>query len=101
MDINQKLKTDNACSPRGAAMGRKSWGLTEHRTKPMMMYVQRIKLIGGGYDLGGAYWGDGSIYPLFCAWAEDIDARVFVRAKDREEAKLKIKDSFVNAKFFR
>lgn len=80
-------------------MGRAAWGLDEHRNRPMMMYVQRVRLTNGGYDSGGAYWGDGT--PLFCGWAENLDARVFVRAKDRALAKRAVKEHFVNAIFFR
>ena len=100
MDINAKLKADNVSSVRGAPMGRMNWGLVEHRDRPMMMYLQRVRFIDGGYDLGGAYWGGGG-EPLFCAWAEDDEARVFVRAKDRRAAKLLVKEHFRNAKFFR
>lgn len=100
MDINAMLKADNVSSVRGAPMGRHDWGLIEHRDRPMMMYLQRVRFIDGGYDLGGAYWGGGG-EPLFCAWAEDIEARVFVRAKDRRAAKLKVNERFPNAKFFR
>ena len=101
MDINAKLKAAPAYSARGADMGRMNWGLAEHRERPMMMYLQRVRFIDGDYDLGGAYWGGPPSLPLFCAWAEDDEARVFVRAKDRTAAKLKVKDYFPNAKFFR
>ena len=100
MDINAKLKADNMSSVRGAPMGREDWGLTEHRKRPMMMHLQRVRFIDGDYDLGGAYWGGGG-EPLFCAWAEGIEARVFVRAKDRDAAKLKVNEHFPNARFFR
>ena len=100
MDINAKLKASNASSVRGADMGRRDWGLIEHHERPMMMYLQRVRFIDGDYDLGGAYWGGGGD-PLFCAWAEDDEARVFVRAKDRGAAKLEVKRYFPNAKFFR
>ena len=66
----------------------------------MMMYLQRVRFIDGDYDLGGAYWGGGGD-PLFCAWAEGVDARVFVRAKDRTLAKRAVKEHFINAMFFR
>ena len=101
MDINRLLKASPVGSVRGAPMGRCNWGLTEHRNRPMMMYVQRVKLIDGDYDLGGAYWGGPPSLPLFCAWAEDDEARVFVRAENRNAAKLRVKEHFPNAKFFR
>ena len=100
MDINAKLKANTVSSFRGAPMGRADWGLAEHREHHMVMNLQRVKLIDGDYDLGGAYWGGGG-EPLFCAWAEGIEARVFVRAKDRRAAKLKVNEHFLNAKFFR
>ena len=101
MDINAKLKAANAVTQRGAAMGRADWGLNEHRNRPMMMYVQRVKFVDGDYDLGGAYRGSHPRDLLFCAWAEGVNARVFVRAKDRSHAKREIKKHFVNVKFFR
>ena len=100
MDINAKLKASPAYSAHGAPMGRCDWGLAEHREHHMVMNLQRVKFIDGDYDLGGAYWGGGG-EPLFCAWAEGIEARVFVRAKDRRAAKLKVNEHFPNAKFFR
>ena len=39
MDINAKLKAAPAHSVRGADMGRRDWGLSEHRWCPMMMYL--------------------------------------------------------------
>ena len=101
MDINAKLKASNASSVRGADMGRRDWGLIDHHEHPMTMYLQRVRLVDGDYDLGGAYWGGPPSLPLFCAWAEDDEARVFVRAKDRNVAKLEVKQYFPNAKFFR
>jgi len=100
MDINAKLKADNVSSVRGAPMGRMNWGMNDHYKRPMMMYLQRVRFIDGDYDLGGAYWGGGGD-PLFCAWAEDDEARVFVRAKDHNAAKLEVKEYFPNAQFFR
>ena len=44
-----------------------------------------------GAPMGRADWG----------LAEGIEARVFVRAKDRDAAKLKVNEHFLNAKFFR
>ena len=100
MNINAKLKAAPVNCSRGAPMGRSDWGVTRHRWCPMMMYLQRVRLIDGGYDLGGAYWGSGGD-PLFGAWAEDDEARVFVRAKDRTAAKLEVKRHLPNARFFR
>ena len=100
MDINAKLKAAPVNCSRGAPMSRMNWGMNDHYKRPMMMYLQRVRFVDGDYDLGGAYWGGGG-EPLFCAWAEDIEARVFVRAKDRRAAKRKVNEHFPNAKFFR
>ena len=101
VDINAKLKADSLCCARGAPIGRMNWGMNDHYKRPMMMYLQRVRFVDGDYDLGGAYWGGHPSEPLFCAWAEAVDARVFVRAKDRTAAKLEVKEYFPNAKFFR
>lgn len=101
MDINAKLRASPAYSSRGADMGRRDWGLIEHRNRPMMMHLQRVSFVDGDYDLGGAYWGGCPSEPLFCAWCETVDARVFVRAKDRTLAKRAVKEHFINAMFFR
>ena len=90
MNINAKLKATPAYSARGAPMGRMNWGMNDHHKRPMMMYLQRVRFIDGDYDLGGAYWGGPPSLPLFCAWAEDDEARVFVRTKDRNAAKLEV-----------
>ena len=100
MDINAKLQESDVSSAGGAPMGRSNWGMNDHYKRPMMMYLQRVRFVDGDYDLGGAYWGGGG-EPLFCAWAEDIEARVFVRAEDRRAAKRKVNEHFPNAKFFR
>ena len=100
MDINAKLKADPVNCSRGAPMGRRDWGLIEHKNRPMMMHLQRVSFVDGDYDLGGAYWGGGG-ESLFCAWAEGVDARVFVRAKDRTLAKRAVKEHFINAMFLR
>lgn len=101
MDINAKLKAAAAddASQYDASTGRKNWGLFDYRHRPMLMYVQRVRLTAEGCDPGGVYWGDGT--PLFCGWAADLSARVFVRAKDRALAKRAVKEHFINAKFFR
>jgi hypothetical protein len=99
MDINQQLKNAPVDCGRGSPMGRPDWGTIEHRYHPMMMYLQRIKFIDGDYDLGGAYWGGHPSAQLWCGWAENIDARAFVRAKNRESAKEAVRLRFPNAKF--
>ena len=61
------------------------------------MKIKTQDLIGPG-----AYWGSyPSPTPLYCAWAEDDEARVSDRAENRNAAKLRAKEHFPNAKFFR
>lgn len=60
---------------------------------PYVFHIQRIKMVDGDYDAGGAYWGGGG-QPLYCAWApagEDTDeCRVFLRANTLDDAKADI-----------
>lgn len=51
----------------------------------------RVRLDSGGYDPGGAYWGIGA--PLYYAFDEDGNSQ-YLRARDRAEAKAKLKDRF-------
>lgn len=46
MDINAKLKASPIGSVRGAPMGRMDWGVTEHRDRSMVMYLQRVRFVG-------------------------------------------------------
>jgi hypothetical protein len=60
--------------------------------------LRRIRLNGGGYDSGGAYWGIGT--PLY--WADDGEGTErFLRARTRELAKTTIREEFPEAKFWK
>ena len=94
-DINKILARpeNNACSRRGAQMGRSS----QTEGKPERLYLQRIHYEDGCYDRGGAYWGGPSptMGVMWCAFSSEttrneIPIRVFVRARDRDEAKRKV-----------
>jgi hypothetical protein len=62
------------------------------------LYLCRLRLDSGGYDEGGAYWGDGE--PLY--WATDgAGVHVFRRAPDRDTAKRIILEQFPAARFYR
>lgn len=84
-------------SDRGAPMGR------YHTRIPAgtKCFLQRVHLVDGDYDRGGAYWGGYPALPLFCAWADLEDGQVvtYVRAHDREDAKLQL--SKLGVEFFR
>ena len=63
-----------------------------------------VYLDSGGYDEGGAYWGIGD--PLYCAYYEvdeELEGRLFIRAKNREEAKKHVRHRYrwPDAKFYR
>lgn len=60
----------------GAPMGRADTGATPVQKVRVFM----VKLDSGGYDDGGAYWGQGM--PLWCA-TDGADYRRFVRADSR------------------
>lgn len=81
---------------RGANMGRRSHIPDDPDQK---LRMERVKFYDGDYDQGGAYWGGGrGTLPLFCAWNET--ATVWVRAKNRAEAKTEVRKSIKGARFF-
>ena len=68
----------------GAPMGRQE-SPVEDFTGPV--YLQKVPMVDGDYDEGGAYWGGGT--PLYCAWDEK-GMQSTVRAKDSSAAKKKL-----------
>lgn len=74
---------ERAGSPRGAPMGRHSDPASGVPALPVNLDAVPLD---GGYDAGGAYWGDH--LSLFCAWVEPAATgwRLFVRAASRREA---------------
>lgn len=92
MDINTILARpeNNATSVYGAAMGRKN----QTEGKPERLHLQQLKMVDGDYDTGGAYFGGWTKESggMYCAFSHknttnDRMIRVFVRAKNRNEAK--------------
>lgn len=49
------------------------------------VYLQRVPMVDGDYDAGGAYWGKGTT-PLYCVWDKEGHVRYF-RAKSIKDAK--------------
>lgn len=79
----------------GAPLGRGcEYDLTEEADFPI--YLRRIPLNNGGYDIGGAYWG----FPndLYAYGFEDVVQ--FVRADSRQAAKDKIRERHPNVRFY-
>ena len=88
-DINEILKMPchKAYSSRGADMGRPNQLIG----KPEPLKLQRLKMVDGDYDTGGAYWGGVPSLPMWCAFStkdskNDPPIMVFVRGQDRKEA---------------
>ena len=69
----------------GAPMGRVS-EIAEFPNQKI--FVQHVPLHDGGYDSGGAYWGEGQ--PIFWYHSDDSATSAFIRADSFEEAKSKI-----------
>jgi hypothetical protein len=91
IDINKilALPTNKGCNQYGAVMGRRN----QTEGTPERLHLQRLRMVEWAYDTGGAYWGMGT--PLYCAFSpEDTEnefpIRVFVRAINRGDAKLKV-----------
>ena len=90
-DINTILARpcNRACGPYGADMGRRD----NIEGNPEKLLLQRMRMVDGDYDTGGAYWG-GTAGAMYCAFSADsattneIPVMVFVRARSREEAKV-------------
>lgn len=87
---------------RGAQLGRPTLngGFTVTGSHPMTL--RRVRLDSGGYDRGGAYWGintRGAILYYFEGPITDISG--YVRAADREDAKVEVRKLHPNARFFR
>ena len=88
MNINDILRAENVSSNRGAPMGRSD--ITEN--PGASVHVQRVYFEDGDYDYGGAYWGGSS--PLFCAFSDAGDFRVFIRADTRPDALRQVREDF-------
>jgi len=95
-DINKILARpcNKACDAYGSSMGRRD----QREGTPERLHLQKLRFVGGDYDTGGAYWGGGSKDgAIYCAFSpedteNDVPIMVFVRARNREEAKHKIRD---------
>lgn len=111
MTITDTQIFPNVSSPRGAPMGRSNiMGYPTHGSP--LLYLRRFHLVDGGYDVGGAYWGNNG-EPLYVAFnaeyiehGDDPDAElgaVFLtfRAKNRDDAKRQVREIYPAARFWR
>lgn len=95
-DINEILArpAHHASSQYGARMGRGN----QTQGEPEKLHLQRMRFVDGDYDTGGAYWGGNSrAGVMYCAFSPDDTVnnppvRVFVRAKNRADAKEAVLD---------
>ena len=62
----------------------------------------RLKWVDGDYDSAGTYWGGGNGDSIYYATGDcgDVQAKVFVRAKSRNEAKSLVREFLPRACFF-
>lgn len=95
-------------------MGRRNT-LPEDRSLPVKLRLVRLRWVDGDYDQGGAYWGCSRHYPshgkgyapainfIYRALGDcdEVRAEIFVRAKDRNEAKDQIRALLPAARFYR
>lgn len=114
--MNYRLNLSNVSSKYGAPMGRAE-SLPEDRNQPILLHLTRVRLNSGGYDRGGAYWGNDqwdnnatAFHPLYCAESDDGSVSLFVRptiyrhfalSKEwRDEAKTLVRRYLPNARFY-
>lgn len=64
-------------------MGRPTTPITDCGFRSIKLF--KVRLDSGGYDDGGAYWGN-SYSALYCAQCPITNAQEFVRAYSREHA---------------
>ena len=100
-------KLSEVSSKYGAPMGRRSY-LPADIQVPVKLQMVRLEWVDGDYDRGGAYWGHSIntfIYHAQGYWNEGQDSEefveVFVRARNRKEAKIEVRELLPNARFYR
>lgn len=91
-----KHKLSNVSCRYGSPMGRRN--TVPEGTEPVKVHLEKMALVDGDYDQGGAYWGGGGD-PMWVAWANDFE--VFVRASNRHAAKRSVAQEYKNVRFYR
>lgn len=99
MNATKHNPTPHVNARYGAPMGRMSRTQGDPGTDAHPMSLRRVRLDSGGYDPGGAYWGLGP--PLYWCGNDDLDVDMFLRARDREDAKAKVREEYPDARFYR
>lgn len=101
MDINRWLKEHPVSCQYGSPLGDK--GEDGAPDYPYKFHLQRIRMVDGGYDPAGTYWGRG-VDPLYGFMREDDEdglVRGFVRARSRDDAKSAVRVEYPSARFYR
>lgn len=62
------------------------------------LYLQHCPIDSQGYDRGGAYWGLGQ--RLYWCGNKDGDIDYFFRARNRKDAKAKVREDYPDARFY-
>ena len=95
-----KKELPNVSCKYGAPMGRCNVIPDDIHTAGKL-YLNKLKWVDGDYDQGGAYWGMGN--PIYRAYGETETEciEIFVRAIDRDDAKVQVKELIESAKFHR
>lgn len=103
-------KLSKAYSRYGASMGRReARPQGDQADLALKVRLYRVSLDSGGYDNGGAYWGNGrGVPPLYRAVGEATDSdgstvevEHYWRAWNRNDAKCLVLCAYPNARFYR
>lgn len=99
--MKTKLVLENACSRRGADLGRPN-RLPEDLLAKGKLHLNRLKWEDGDYDCGGCYWGNTGKDNIWCAWGDidEVSVRIFVRANARDVAKHEVNNVMHNVTFY-
>lgn len=85
--------------------GRTAYKLTETTELDVRVRLMNIPLDTGGYDCGGAYWGnpgDGTtLYGAFAPDSKEYEFQWFCWAYNRQEAYLKMKETYPNLRLLK
>jgi hypothetical protein len=115
--MKNRLSLPNVPCKYGAPMGRRNQFPNDLKAS-IKLQMEQLRFVDGDYDKGGAYWGGNSNIPkwikgvgysipepeyIFCAFGEDEQnqVRIFVRAKNRKDAKSLVRDILPFARFYR
>lgn len=93
------MKLSRVDCSRGAPMGRP--GNVTESAYPVKFHLAYVPFVDYCYDQGGAYWGMPA--NLYRAWGDGAEEQqeLFLRAPDRQAAKVAVLAKFPAAKFYR